>query len=140
MAWIDHARAELAGAGHRAGGARAAVLDLLAAQDCCLSAQEIFDRLRESDRSVGLASVYRTLDLLTGMHLVHRVDVGGVACYEPAAPGGEHHHHAICDGCGAVSAFEDPGLERAIHELAERIRYRVDAHDVVLRGLCPSCS
>ena len=138
-AWTEHAHAELARAGHRAGGARQEVLELLAAQTCCISAQEIHDRLRGGRRGVGLASVYRALDVLAQLKLVHRVDRDGVACFEPADPSGEHHHHAICDRCGKMDAFEDEELERLIHGLADRLGYDVAAHDVVLRGACRDC-
>jgi Fur family ferric uptake transcriptional regulator len=67
--WIVHARRELARAGHRAGGARGEVLELLGRQHCCLSAQEIHDRLRDEGRAVGLASVYRALDALADPEL-----------------------------------------------------------------------
>jgi Fur family ferric uptake transcriptional regulator len=137
--WAQHAQRELARAGHRAGGARGEVLGLLADQRCVLSAQAIHDRLREGRRSVGLASVYRALDLFAGLKLVHRIDVDGVACYEPADPSGDHHHHAICTRCGKMSPFADPGLERAIDDVGRRLGYDVDAHDIVLRGACPDC-
>jgi Fur family transcriptional regulator, ferric uptake regulator len=140
MEWSEHARRELAVAGHKTGGARDAVVELLSAQDCCLSAQDIYDRLREGDRAVGLASVYRALDVLTQLGLTRRVDVGGTAAYEPAAPGGEHHHHAICDRCGKMDAFEDAQLEALIAGVAKRLGYEVGEHDVVLRGSCPECS
>lgn len=137
--WVEHARGELARAGHRSGGAREEVLGLLARQRCLLSAQAIHDRLRTEDRAVGLASVYRALDVLAHLRLVHRIDVGGTACYEPAHPSGEHHHHAICTHCGRMSAFEDGELERLIDDVGRRLGYDVDAHDVVLRGACPEC-
>src|SRR2546427_317199 len=86
--WLDHARSELQGAGHRAGGARGAVLQALDQEPCCLTAQEIFDNLRATGRKVGIASVYRTLELLSKLSLVRRVDIGVAACYEPAHPGG----------------------------------------------------
>jgi len=138
-AWVEHARRELRRAGHRSGGAREQVLELLARQRCVLSAQEIHDALRRSDRSVGLASVYRALEVLAGLKLVHRIEVGGAACFEPADPTGEHHHHAICDRCGRLTPFQDPRLESLIHKLGDRLGYDVDGHDVVLRGACPSC-
>src|SRR4051794_5481215 len=138
-AWTEHARHELSRTGHRAGGAREEVLVLLARQHCLLSAQEIHDRLREADRGVGMASVYRALDVLTGLGLVHRVEVGGVACFEPADPSGEHHHHAICDRCGERAAFEDPELEALIARAGERLGYDVAAHDLTLHGTCPGC-
>ena len=139
-AWIDHAEAELSRAGHRAGGARRAVIESLAAQDCCRSAQEIFDGLRAQGRRVGIASVYRVLDLLAGLRLVHRLDLGGgVSRYEPALPGGEHHHHLVCMACGRVEPFAAPRLERAIDATARRSDHAVEEHDVVLRGRCPRC-
>ncbi len=137
--WADHAREELRQAGHRSGGARAAVLDVIARQDCCLTAQEIFDELRASGRDAGIASVYRALELLTRMGLVRRVDLGEAAAYEPELPGGEHHHHVVCDRCGKVSSFEDSALERAIDRLAARMDFDVGGHDVVLRGACEDC-
>ena len=139
-AWTEHARKELARAGHRSGGARGEVLELLGRQSCCLSAQDIHDRLRERGTSVGLASVYRALDVLAGLKLVHRIDVDGTACYEPADPSGEHHHHAICDRCGKMDAFEDEQLEALIDGVAKRLGYEIGVHDVVLRGSCPQCS
>jgi Fur family transcriptional regulator, ferric uptake regulator len=137
--WLDHSRSELRAAGHRAGGARWAVLEALDREPCCLTAQEIFDKLRARDRRVGIASVYRALELLSKLSLVRRVDIGSAACYEPAQPGGEHHHHVVCDGCGKVAAFEDRGLEEAIDRLGRRLKYKVGVHEVVLRGACPDC-
>jgi Fur family transcriptional regulator, ferric uptake regulator len=137
--WRRHALDELRRAGHRSGGARSAVVDLMARQDCCLTAQDIFDRLRADGTVVGIASVYRALDLLSRMSLVRRMDLAEAAYYEPAHPGGEHHHHVVCSRCGKVSQFEDEALETAIERLAGRLKYKVAEHDVVLRGACPDC-
>ena len=142
-AWIAHAEESLRAAGHRASAPRSAVLELIGRQDCVLSAREIADELRAGGREVGVATVYRTLELLAGMRLLQRLDVGGgsSARYEPAMPDGRHHHHhLVCDRCGKVTPFEDPKLERAIHDLGARVDYRVADHDVVLRGDCPDCA
>jgi Fur family ferric uptake transcriptional regulator len=138
--WGEHTRRALDRAGHRTGGARDAVVELLAVQECCLTAQEIFDELRASGRAVGIASVYRALDLLTSMSLVHRLEMGpNGARYEPANVGGEHHHHVVCSACGKVTPFEDAGLEDALERIASTVGYEVEGHDVVLRGSCPEC-
>jgi Fur family ferric uptake transcriptional regulator len=137
--WKEHAARVLSVAGHRAGGARASVLELLARQHCCLTAQEIHDGLRADDRRIGIASVYRALELLARLELVRRVDIGPAACYEPAYPGGEHHHHAVCESCGKVAAFEDRALEEAIARVARRQSFNVAVHEVTLRGSCPEC-
>ena len=138
--WSDATLATLHRKGLRNGGARRAVIELLGEQDCCLTAQEIFDRLRASGRRVGIASVYRVLDLLTSEGLLQRIDLGsGISRYEPARSGGHHHHHLVCDSCGKVEAFEDHALESAIHRLEKASGYEVAGHDVVLHGACGDC-
>lgn len=140
LEWAAHATTSVKRAGHRAGGARQAVIDSLAEQDCCRSAQEIFDQLRADGRRVGIASVYRVLDLLVSLGLVQRLDLGGgISRFEPALPGGEHHHHIVCVGCGDVHPFEDPALERALEHAGGVSQFTVEGHDVVLRGRCPDC-
>ncbi len=138
--WREHTLATLASAGYRRGGARNAVVELLEQQRCALTAQEIDDRLRAEGRSVGRASVYRILELLSELRLVQRIDVGqGVARYERHQPDGDHHHHLVCDHCGRIAPFEDPALEQAIERVSRRLSFAVDDHDVVLHGACGDC-
>jgi len=138
--WTDHALRTLAAAGHRDSRPRTEVLEAVASPDCAMTAREIAHLLRERGSTVGLASIYRALDLLDRLGLVHRVEVGeGVARYEPAYPSGEHHHHIVCDSCGAVVPFEDEALERAISRLSKRVDFAIAAHDVTLHGECPVC-
>jgi len=139
--WAQHATDRLADAGYRRGGARQAVIDLLQEQPCALSAFEIEDRLRDGDRRVARASVYRVLDELEKLKLVQRIEVGqGITRYEAHHPDGHHHHHhLVCDACGAVIPFEDDELERAIHKVAERVTFDVAEHEIVLHGTCADC-
>jgi Fur family transcriptional regulator, ferric uptake regulator len=138
--WADATLDGLRTKGLRRGGARRAVVELLAEQNCCLTAQEILDKLRAGDRTVGIASVYRILDLLTSEGYVQRVELGsGVARYEPIQPGGDHHHHLVCDDCGKVEPFEDGTLERALTKVEQTSGYDVSLHDVVLHGSCRDC-
>lgn len=140
-AWRTKAELSIESSGRRAGGARIAVVELLAEQDCCLSAQEIVDRLRVRGQIVGIASVYRALELLAEMALIQRVETGdGGARFEAVIPGGDHHHHAICDSCGSVTPFEDASLERAIDRLGGRLDHAVTTHDVVIHGECARCA
>jgi Fur family ferric uptake transcriptional regulator len=138
--WIGHARSTLERDGYRLSAPRAAVVETLATLGCSVTAKEIGDRLRERGEDIGVASIYRTLDLLDRLRLARRVDMAeGVARYEPIDPSGEHHHHLVCQSCGEVRAFEDRELEHAIEQLSRRVDYAVDAHDVTLRGECPGC-
>jgi Fur family ferric uptake transcriptional regulator len=138
--WLEEALGRLRAAQYRDGGARRAVLEELAAQRCCLTAMEIHDRLRVRGRTVGIASIYRAVDVLLALDLVQRVDVGdGLARYEPVLAGGDHHHHVVCDSCGRVEPFSDDRVERAIHAAVAGTGYEVGAHEVVLRGACATC-
>jgi Fur family ferric uptake transcriptional regulator len=138
--WAEHARAVLDQAGHRKARARDAVIDLLAGQSCALGALEIEDRLREAERPVGRASIYRILELLGERSLITRLDLGdGTTRYELIDPGGDHHHHLLCDSCGRLVPFDDRDLERAIDRLARRLDFRTDDHEVVLHGACSAC-
>jgi Fur family transcriptional regulator, ferric uptake regulator len=139
--WVEHALETLQDAGYRQGGARRAVVELLGEEDCALSALEIEDKLQARDHAIGRASVYRTLEQLESLRLVQRLEMGtGTASYERVRPTGEHHHHLICERCGAVVPFEDPQLERAIARVSSSASFDVSDHDVTLHGLCRSCA
>lgn len=138
--WSEYATDRLAAAGYRRGGARRAVVDILSGQGCALSAFELEEALGRSDRKVGRASVYRILEELERLKLVTRVEVGdGVARFEASDPGGDHHHHFVCEECGDLTPFRDNELERVIVRVAKRLRFDVGEHDITLRGACDRC-
>ncbi len=139
-AWPELALERLRAGSGRSGGARRVVVDFVSRQDCCLSVQEIHERVRAEGARVGIASVYRAVEGLVDAGLVQRIDLGdGVARFERADPRGEHHHHLVCDDCGKVEAFEDAELEADLMRVAGARGYVVAAHDVVVRGACEDC-
>ena len=148
QAWADRARASIRRAGHRRGGARDVLIELFAHQDCALTVQEIDQRLRAAldsgavERPVGIASLYRGVEVLQDLQLITRVEVGdGVARYERAAlaESEHHHHHFVCDECGLLVPFDDDALEVAIDALESRLGFKAKGHEVVLRGTCMAC-
>jgi Fur family ferric uptake transcriptional regulator len=142
IGWADRAEAALAAAGHRRGGARRAVLELLDGQTCALTALEIEDALRArgNSRRVSRASVYRILEELERLRLVQRVETGqAMVRYERVSEREEHHHHLVCDECGLVMPFSDAGLELAIDRLSKTVPLTVSEHEIVLHGSCRDC-
>ena len=138
--WAEQTLASLKAAGYRSGGARRTVIELLGRQDCCLTAQQVFDSLRTEGRGVGIATVYRVLELLGDKGYVHRIELGaGTTYFEPALGDGEHHHHLVCEDCGKVEAFEDDELEKTLRKVEGRTGYSVAGHEIVLRGACGDC-
>jgi Fur family transcriptional regulator, ferric uptake regulator len=116
------------------------VIEVLAGEPCAVSALDIDERLSRGDRRVGRASVYRTLEQLNELGLVHRLDLGAeTARYERVDPQGEHHHHMVCDECGKVLPFEDAGLERAVTKVTGGAGFQVRDHEIVLHGACDDC-
>ncbi len=139
-AWKDEAQAQLRRAGHRAGPARGRLLDVLEERTCCASAAELHAAVVGSGAVIGLASVYRALDVLLENGLLQRVDVGdGTARFEPVSSSGAHHHHLVCNDCGRIEPFFDAVLEHSIERVEAVSGYDVSAHDVVLRGACGDC-
>jgi len=93
------------------------------------------EEIRSRCPGVGMVTVYRTLDLLSGLGLVRRLDLGDGPRYELAE---DHHHHLICEDCGSVAEFErcplDPGL---LPEVGGG--FEVRAHSLEVYGRCSSC-
>jgi Fur family transcriptional regulator, ferric uptake regulator len=138
--WVTDAEQALSDAGYRRGGARRAVLELLDEQTCALSALEIEDILRTRERRVSRASIYRILEELESLGAVQRVGIGqGLVRYEALRGDAGHHHHLVCDHCGALLPFSDPELERTIRRLSQRVPLTVSDHEVVLHGACADC-
>lgn len=135
-AWVDHAAERIQEAGLRRSTPRQQVIDLMAIQDCALTALEMDAKLS----GVGRATVYRAIDQLEELGLVQRIDLGGNAHgYEKLEPSGHHHHHIVCDDCGKVEPFEDDALEEAIHDISRK-GFQLRTHEVTLHGHCAECS
>ena len=133
--WLDQADRRLSASGRRAGAARTAVVELLAREgQCLLSPQEIIDRLRAEGLG-SASSVYRALEELLELGLLHRVDGrDGIARYEITDPR-RHHHHFVDEASGEVHAFTDEGVDQAIAAVVERLGIELTSHDVILRGV-----
>jgi Fur family ferric uptake transcriptional regulator len=116
------------------------VIDFLDRQRCCVGAQEIHRELQSLGAPIGLASVYRVLDVLAEKRLVQRLDLGdGVMRFEAVRDAEGHHHHIVCDDCGKIEVFADERLEGVLRDVERSSGYAVASHDIVLRGACSTC-
>ncbi len=133
--WTRRAQRRVAEAGLRTGAARTRVIQVLATHgQCLIGAREIVQHLRDGGATGSQASVYRVLDELSGLGLLRRsVDDQGASRYE-IADDDHHHHHFVDEQTGAVEAFEDAELEKAIVAAAARLGMDLTSHDIVLKG------
>lgn len=107
------------------------------------TAEEIHDLVRPYCPDIGLATVYRTVQLLSELQMIDKVDFDdGVARYELVCESSDtkhHHHHAICLKCKKVVSFEDDMLEQLEETVRRRIGFEVMDHKVKLYGYCREC-
>ena len=117
---------------------RQAVLEVLTSTSGHLKVAEVHRRARRLDPGIGLASVYRTLDLLARLQLVKPLHTEHRHRHYVRA-NGQHGHHLVCTGCGLAVEFADCQLERLMQTLARRTRFRIDGHFMEFFGRCAKC-
>jgi Fur family ferric uptake transcriptional regulator len=115
------------------------VTALLAEVDDFRSAQELHDLLKHRGDSVGLTTVYRTLQSLAdaGEIDVLRTDEGE-AVYRRCSSG--HHHHLVCRGCGRTVEVEGPAVERWADGVAAENGFVDVQHTLEIFGTCADCA
>jgi Fur family ferric uptake transcriptional regulator len=126
----------------RATRQRTAVLALLSEAEDFISAQELHARLRAAGESVGLSTVYRTVQALaTADDVDVIVTAEGEARYRACAPSRiGHHHHLVCRQCGRTVEVRNPSLERWADRVGRENGFSEVSHTLEIFGLCSSCS
>jgi len=125
--------------GFRLTRARQAVIDVILNEEGMLTPEKVLEKAAPDCCSLGLATVYRTLNLLEDLGFIRRIHLDD-GCHGYARTSLDHSHHLICRSCSQVVEFE--GLERIetfIKHLEAETGYTVDDHMLELVGLCPEC-
>lgn len=118
---------------------RLLILDVFLREEGHLSSEELWREVKALDQSVGQATVYRTLKLLTESGLAKEVQFGdGLSRYEHQY-GHTHHDHLICEQCGDNVEVVDERIEELQEELARRHDFVLTGHKMYLYGLCARC-
>ena len=120
---------------------RLMVLNILSAHgDEHLTVEEIYDLAKEESPEIGLATIYRTVQVLLELHVIEKVTFDdGFARYElngEETGSGHRHHHAICTQCGKVYSLETDLLDTLEKQVFESLGFEVTDHEVKLYGLC----
>ena len=107
-----------------------------------MSAEEVFELVKKMAPDIGLATVYRTLDLFTEMDLLKKLDFDdGCSRYElnDRDNKGHFHHHLICLGCGKVWECQDDLLETLESILQKQLHFHTVDHQLKVYGYCEEC-
>jgi Fur family ferric uptake transcriptional regulator len=102
-----------------------------------MTAQEIYDRLRNGGSGVGLTTVYRTLQLLSEADEVDILHVEGEAMYRRCS--GSHHHHLVCRSCKRSVEIGSDGVERWARSVAATHGFSSTSHVMEIFGICSAC-
>jgi len=143
LAVSGNLRQDLHGRGQRLTPQRQRVLDLFERTGAGhhLSAEDVHQQLLRGDSRVSLATVYRTLRLLTTMDLLRQLELPeGGKRFELATDDDHDHHHLICVACGRTEEFESEAVLEAGAAAAERFGFKLLSSRLTVRGLCPSCA
>ena len=117
---------------------RSAVLALLEELDDFRSAQDLHAELRRRGDSVGLATVYRTLQALVDDGQVDVLrNADGEAAYRRCSA--VHHHHLVCRACGRTVEVNDPPVQRWAARIAAEHGFADVQHQLEVRGTCATC-
>jgi Fur family ferric uptake transcriptional regulator len=104
-----------------------------------LSAEELFAQLKETGLNIGLATIYRTLNLLVDAGLLEQKTFAeGKTLFEVQVPG-EHHDHLVCVSCGKIIEFENEQIEELQEKVAKKYGFTLKSHRLDLFGHCKDC-
>jgi len=103
-----------------------------------ITAEAMYHQLAKSDPHLGLATIYRTLNLFCDAGLAQARHFGSQTQYDNVSHKG-HHDHLICTGCGKIVEFENCEIERLQEEVAAKNGFTIQTHRLELYGLCSRC-
>ncbi|RSL32026.1 transcriptional repressor [Salibacterium salarium] len=106
-----------------------------------LSAEDVYLLVKEKAPEIGLATVYRTLELLNELEVVDKINFGdGVSRYDLRKEGADHfHHHLVCIECGSVDEIQDD-LLGDVEKVVERDwQFKIKDHRLTFHGICYRC-
>lgn len=139
---IDRIKKQLHSASYKLTPQReATVRVLLEHEEDHLSAEDIYLLVKEKYPEIGLATVYRTLELLTELKVVDKINFGdGVSRYDLRKEGAKHfHHHLVCMECGSVEEIQEDLLEDVEKIVEREWRFIIKDHRLIFHGICWQC-
>lgn len=140
MSTSKEAREILSNTGYKVTDQRLRILEILLEHtDKHMSAEEIYDIVKEENRDIGLATVYRALDLFEELNIIHKLNFGdGRSRYELKEEE-HHHHHLICTNCNEVYEVAEDLLEQLEEKIERNYGFKITGHHLKFYGLCKNC-
>ncbi len=124
--------------GYRLTPQRMMILSAMESSHDHISAEEIYAQVAAKYPNVNISTVYRTLELLKKLGLVYEINLGeGRIRYHAESSG--HHHHLVCQDCGAVIDIDESALSSLKDILLRDYQFQAELRHVGIFGLCENC-
>ena len=124
--------------GHRLTPQRLMIVSAIEGSRDHISAEEIHAQVATKYPHVNISTVYRTLELLKRLGMVYEINLGeGRIRYHSESSG--HHHHLVCQNCGAVIDIDESALASLREVLLRNYNFRAELRHVAVFGLCEDC-
>jgi len=136
---LERIDSEIAAIGGKRSKSRTQVMEAFFRAGTHVTVEELTHVVRKQNRSVGYATVYRTVKLLARLDYVKELDFGdGLKRYESNLVA--HHDHLVCQECGMVFEFKEPKIETLQEKVAKKHGFRATMHRLDIYGYCRKCA
>jgi Fur family transcriptional regulator, ferric uptake regulator len=133
---IEH---ELHQRGYKVTPQRRVIINAITGSHEHLTPAAIHEKVHRDHPSIGLVTIYRTLEMLAELGLICETHAGGSCRSYLMRRPAEHHHHLICSDCGKVVDFTDCGLGELESRLSEKNNFKISGHLLEFLGQCREC-
>ena len=140
MSITEKAKQILANSGYKITNQRKRILEIILDNTHKhMSAEEIYEIIKDENLDVGLATVYRALELFEELQIVHKMNFGdGRSRYELKEED-HHHHHLICTKCNEVYEVDEDLLDQLEEKVEKKYKFKITGHHLKFLGVCQYC-
>lgn len=125
--------------GYKVTPQRRAIIDIILNSHEHLTPAALHEKVVQQDPSIGLVTIYRTIEILAELGFICEMHAGGSCRSYLMRNPSEHHHHLICSDCGKVIDFIDCNLEKLENRLAHENNFKISSHLLEFLGQCRDC-
>ena len=112
---------------------------LIQNKDKHFTADSLLDKVKEINKDIGLATIYRNLELFCKLNITSELDFDSPYKYYELNVINEHHHHLVCLNCDKIIEFNDEVLEEFESELENKYEFEIVKHQIKFYGICKEC-
>lgn len=136
---LEHHLDRLKHAGYKLTHARVTVMQVIQQWGGHLTSAQVLEAVTQVDASIGRASVFRTLELLTRVGIIRPTFMESSATPSYVLMSDGHHHHIVCTACHRTIEFQQCGLKAIAQELEQTLGVKLSGHLVEFYGICAEC-